>query len=49
MILGFLTLIIVFGSARQLGPRINHVLLGISAVALFGFGLYQLWLGIDIS
>ena len=49
MILGFSTLIIVFGSARQLGPRINHVLLGISAVALFGFGLYQLWLGIDIS
>jgi threonine/homoserine/homoserine lactone efflux protein len=49
MILAFSTLIIVFGSARQLGPRINHVLLGISAVALFCFGLYQLWLGIDIS
>ena len=49
MILGFSTLIIIFGSARQLGPRVNHVLLGISAVALFWFGLYQLWLGIDIS
>ena len=46
MILGFSTLILVFGSARQLGPRVNHWLLGISAVALFCFGLYQLWLGI---
>jgi threonine/homoserine/homoserine lactone efflux protein len=46
MILGFVTLIIVFGLARQLGSRVNHVLLGISAVALFCFGLYQLWIGI---
>ncbi|HEX5942245.1 MAG TPA: hypothetical protein VFY66_08195, partial [Anaerolineales bacterium] len=46
MILGFSSLIIIFGSARQLGPRVNHVLLGISAVALFCFGLYQIWLGI---
>jgi threonine/homoserine/homoserine lactone efflux protein len=45
MILGFSALIIVFGSARQLGPKVNHMLLGISAVALFGFGFYQLWLG----
>ena len=46
MILGFVTLILVFGLARQLGTRVNHVLLGISAVALLCFGLYQLWLGI---
>lgn len=38
--------IIVFGSARQLGPRVNHVLIGVSALALFCFGLYQLWLGV---
>lgn len=38
--------IIVFGSARQLGPKVNHVLIGVSALALFGFGLYQLWLGV---
>ena len=46
MILGFSVLIILFGSARQLGPKVNRALLGISAVALFCFGLFQLWLGI---
>ena len=45
MILGLTTIILVFGLARQLGPKVNYVLLGISAVALFCFGLYQLWLG----
>jgi threonine/homoserine/homoserine lactone efflux protein len=45
MILGLAALIIVFSSARQLGPRVNRALLGISAFALFCFGLYQLWLG----
>ena len=49
MILGFSTLIIIFGSARQLGSRVNHMLLGISAAASFCFGLYQIGLGIDIS
>ena len=38
-------LIVIFGVARQIGPRVNRALLGISAVALFCFGLYQLWLG----
>jgi len=46
MIFGFSTLILVFGSARQLGPRVNRALLGVSAIALFCFGLIQLWLGI---
>ena len=46
MILGFCTIIITFGSARRLGPIVNHLLLGISAIALFCFGLYQLWLGV---
>lgn len=46
MILGFAVTIIVFGSARQLGPKVNRALLGISALALFCFGLFQLWLGI---
>lgn len=45
IISGFAALIILFGSARQLGPRVNRALLGISAIALFCFGLYQLWLG----
>ena len=46
MILGFGTIISAFGSARQLGPRVNRILLGVSAIALFCFGLYQLWLGL---
>jgi len=46
MILSLCAIIIVFGSARQLGPRVNRALLGISAVALVCFGLYQLWLGL---
>lgn len=45
MIVSLAAMIILFGSARQLGPGINRALLGISAIALFCFGLYQLWLG----
>ena len=46
MILGFSTIIIAFGSARQLGPKVSRILLGVSAIALLCFGLVQLWLGI---
>ena len=46
MILSLCAIMIVLGSARQLGPRVNRALLGISAIALVGFGLYQLWLGL---
>lgn len=46
MILSLSTMIIVFGSARPLGPKVNRALLGISAVALFGFGVVQLWWGV---
>ena len=46
MILSLCLIIIIFGAARQLGPKVNRALLGISAVALFIFGLYQFWLGI---
>lgn len=45
MVLSLVGIIVLFGSARQLGPRVSRILLGISAVALFCFGLYQLWLG----
>jgi threonine/homoserine/homoserine lactone efflux protein len=46
MILSLVTVILLFSTARQLGPKINRILLGVSALALFGFGLFQLWLGI---
>jgi threonine/homoserine/homoserine lactone efflux protein len=48
MILSLVTIILLFGTARQLGPKINRALLGISTIALFCFGLYQLWLGIRV-
>ena len=40
------TIILVFGTAARMGPKINRVLLGVSAIALFCFGLYQFWLGV---
>jgi threonine/homoserine/homoserine lactone efflux protein len=46
MILGLSTIVLVFGFARQYGPKVNRTLLGVSAIALFCFGLFQLWLGI---
>ena len=36
----------LFAFARRLGPRVTKVTLGLSVIALTGFGLYQLWLGI---
>lgn len=45
-ILGYAALILMFSTAQNLGPRFNRILLGISAIALICFGLYQLWLGI---
>ena len=47
LVLTLAGLILLFGTARQLGPKVNRALLGISALALLGFGLYQLWLGVS--
>lgn len=41
-------IIIIFGTAAKLGPKLNRALLGISCVVLFCFGLYQLWLGFSL-
>ncbi|MCU0509898.1 MAG: LysE family transporter [Anaerolineae bacterium] len=46
MIGALILLIVLFGAARQLGPRVNRALLGLSALALVGFGVYQLWQGL---
>jgi hypothetical protein len=40
------TIILVFGATRQFGPKVNRALLGVSAIALFCFSLYQLWRGV---
>lgn len=39
-------LVILFGSAGRLGPRVTRALLGLSALALLGFGVYQLAAGL---
>lgn len=44
---GFALIIILFGTARYLGPRVNRMLLVVSIAALAAFGLYQLGLGIS--
>ena len=46
MITSIAGIIILFGFARRLGPKVTRILLGFSAIALLGFGLYQLWSGI---
>jgi threonine/homoserine/homoserine lactone efflux protein len=37
--------IVLFGRARDLGPRVGRGLVGVSAVALAGLGCYQCWSG----
>jgi len=46
LVSGLGAIIIIFRAARELGPRVNHGLLGVSTIALFCFGLYQLWQGV---
>ncbi len=43
---GFAVFIILFATASQLGPRVSKIMSGVSALALFIFGLYQLWTGV---
>lgn len=43
---GFALFIILFGTARQLGPRVSRALSGVSVVALLLFGLWQLVTGL---
>lgn len=45
MISSLAAIILIFGTASRMGPKVNRALLGISAIALFCFGSYQLWLG----
>lgn len=47
MIASLILLVVLFGAARQLGPRVNRALIGLSALALVGFGMYQLWQGLS--
>ena len=40
-------MIALFAAARNLGPRVSRVSVGISVVAFASFGFYQLWSGIS--
>ncbi len=42
---GFMAFVVLFGVVGQANPRLNRLLGLVSAVALFAFGLYQLWQG----
>ncbi|GAB4579440.1 MAG: LysE family translocator [Anaerolineales bacterium] len=42
----FMGFIVLFGTARHLGPKFTKVLSGVSALALVGFGIYQIGTGV---
>jgi len=39
-------MVLLFPSARTLGPGVVQTLIGLSAVALACLGVYQLWMGL---
>lgn len=43
---GFALQIVLFGTARRLGPGVSRALTGISALALLLFAVFQLWQGL---
>ena len=49
MIIGSVGIIMLFAFARNLGPRINRIALGLSSAALACFGFYQLWLSVNLQ
>jgi threonine/homoserine/homoserine lactone efflux protein len=49
IVAGVAALILLFGSAQHLGVTVTRALTALSALALFLFGLYQLWQGVFIN
>jgi threonine/homoserine/homoserine lactone efflux protein len=47
-ILALMLIIFVFGAFQNMGAKVRRVLVGVSALALLGFGIYQLRLGLGI-
>ena len=43
MVLSMAGIILLAGAARGLGPRANRAMIGLSALALAGLGVWQLW------
>jgi len=46
IVLAQMGIILLFGLARNLGPKVTRITLGIASVGLAGFGVYLLWQGI---
>ncbi|MEJ2720153.1 MAG: LysE family transporter [bacterium] len=46
MVVSLMGIITLFGTARNLGPKVVRVLIALSVVGLAAFGCYQLWAGI---
>jgi len=44
-----LIVVLLFGQAARFGNQVRKVMLGLSVLALAGFGFYQLWQGIFMS
>jgi threonine/homoserine/homoserine lactone efflux protein len=47
MIVTLAGIIVLFSFARKFGAKVSKVLLGLSSIVLFAFGIYQLWEGIN--
>ena len=45
-VLCLMLIIFIFGAMQNLGQKVRRALVGVSAITLLCFGLYQLWLGI---
>lgn len=43
-----MSLVLLFGQAARFGNQVRKVMLGLSVLALAGFGVYQLWQGIFV-
>jgi threonine/homoserine/homoserine lactone efflux protein len=46
LIITSMAIIVLFSAAKSLGPRIDRIMILLSAIALACFGFYQLWLGV---
>lgn len=46
IVLSQMGIILLFGLARNLGPKVTHITLGIATVGLAVFGVYLLWQGV---
>ena len=47
LVLTTAVIILIFGIIRRLGPAVIRILVGVSSIALAGFGIYQIVLGVQ--